>query len=301
MGDILMTRMIFEDFKLLHPDIKITYACPTSYWDAVRDHPFIDELVDSRSVNVKDYLISYCITTVCGRYENRVANLAFNDPSLPFQDKNRSDIWAEHCGVKLTRHDMHVRLSEEEIAFGKREIKKANNTGRPTIVLCPVSAMEGKNLGEEQMNGTIRELTKMGYFVVCLHNTLIKELKEAPLLTGYTIRQWMGVLNAADYVISVDTSAFHFSGGIGKPLVGVFSWADGLVYGKHYRCVVVQKHKRYTPGWGCGPCFMWSRCTKSPDTLNPRKPCITEITVDDIVRGAVKMFKNNYTGCTLSD
>jgi ADP-heptose:LPS heptosyltransferase len=279
LGDILMHRMLFEDFKLLMPDCHLVFACPRVYWPAVEDHPFIDELADSAAVNVRDYLVHYCTTTACGRHELRVA---------PLSDKHRSDIWAEHCGVRLTRHDMHVRLTDAERAFGRAELGRANPSGRPTVVVCPISAMEGKNLDAGQVAATVRGVAEMGGFPVGLHSAPIPGLGDAPLLTGYSTRQWMGVLAGADYVVSADTAAFHFAGGVGRPLTGVFSWADGRVYGRYYQFELVQKHRADDPGW-CGPCYNWSRCPKG-DPLAVRKPCITEITPDHILAGVRRMF-----------
>lgn len=281
LGDILMHRMMFEDFKLLMPDLRLVFAVPRVYWSAVEDHPFIDELADSATVDVRDFLLHYCTSTACGRYEHRVA---------PFGDKHRADIWAEHCGVRLTRHDMHIRLTPEEKEFGRAELARVNRTGQPTVVLCPVSAMQGKNLDPDQMNGVVRGVRSLGAEVVALHNTGVPGLEDTRLLTGYSTRQWMGVLNAADYVVSVDTSAFHFAGGVGRPLTGIFSWADGQIYGKYYQFELVQKHRALDPAWGCGPCFNWGHCSKCQDPMKLRKPCITEITPADIMDGVRRMF-----------
>lgn len=280
LGDILMHRMIFEDIKLLLPDAHITFAIPTSYFAAVEDHPFIDAIVDYNTVEVKDFLISYNTTTACGRYENRIAPLA---------DKHRSDIWAEHCGIKLTRHNMHIKLSDAEVKYGHDLLKRFNKDGKKVFVFSPVSAMPGKNLDSVQVNGVISELEKLGYCVLLLHSNPLTA--NAPTLTGQTVRQWMSIISAADYVISVDTSAFHFAGGIGKPLVGIFSWADGTVYGKYFDFTLVQKHRSYTSGWDCGPCFNWWKCLKCPNGQQPRKPCITEITVEDVMIGVNKMLQ----------
>lgn len=280
LGDILMHRMIFEDIKLLMPDAHITFAIPASYIPAAEDHPFIDNIVDYNTIDVKDYLISYNTTTACGRYENRVA---------PAADKHRSDIWAEHCGVKLTRHNMHVHLTDAEVNYGHELIKRFNKDGKKVFILSPVSAMPGKNLDTEQTNSVIHELEKMGYCVLLLHSNPLPA--NATTLTGQNIRQWMSIINAADYVISVDTATFHFAGGIRKPLVGIFSWADGMVYGKYYNFTLVQKHRSYTSGWDCGPCFNWWKCLKCPNGQQPRKPCITEITVEDVMIGVNKMLK----------
>jgi len=44
------------------------------------------------------------------------------------------------------------------------------------------------------------------------------------------------------------------AGGLGKPLCGIFTFADGKIYGKHYDFVLVQKH-RDNGNWNCGSCF----------------------------------------------
>lgn len=274
LGDILMHRMIFEDFKLLVPELKITFAIPQNYWPAVEDHPFIDEIVDSNTVDIRDFLISYTTTTACGRHENKVA---------PFSDKNRADIWAYHCGINLTKHNMHIRLRPEEVEFGKNLLKPYSDN-RPVALLTPISAMKSKNMDAEQMNGTARELKNIGFSVVCMHNTPIPEMIEAPVEVIRNIRPWMSIIYAADFIVSVDTAAFHCAGGMKKPLVGMFTWADSVTYGKHYDFIPVQKHRNWTPGWDCGPCYKWGDCPKCPG-LNPRKPCATEITVADITHG----------------
>lgn len=280
LGDILMHRMLFEDFKLLVPDIKIVFATPQNYWPAVEDHPFVDEIIDSNTVDSRDFLISYNTTTACGRYENRVA---------PLSDKHRADIWADHCGIRLTKHNMHIRLRPEEVAFGRDQLAK-HAAGLPVALVAPISAMKSKNMDAEQMNGTARELRRAGYAPVCLHNTPVPEMTEAPVLIVNSIRNWMGVIYAADLVVSVDTAAFHCAGGMRKPLVGMFTWADGLAYGKWYDFALVQKNRAYTPGWDCGPCYKWHECKKCPE-LEQRKPCVTDLTVDDIMAGVSSLFE----------
>ena len=71
MGDILIHRMIFEDFKRIMPDAEIHFACPTRYHSILQDHPYIDKLLNSREVNPHDYTISYN-TTSCSRRKDYV-------------------------------------------------------------------------------------------------------------------------------------------------------------------------------------------------------------------------------------
>ncbi len=284
LGDILMHRMVFEDFKKANPEMKIVFACPTQFFDAVKDHPYVDEVVNAKKVNTEDYMLSYNTTNCCSRYEMGIA---------PFADKNRSDIWANHCGVKLENHNMHIQLSKEELEFGKVELAKIADGTKPTVAVCPISAMRSKNLLDHQLIGTVKGLREMGLFVYSTHPKPIKTLQkiDVPTICGLTIRQWMGLLMATDYVVSVDTAAFHFAGGMNRPVVGIFTWADGYVYGKHYPTkTIVQLHRNTHPDWKCGPCYKWPEC---PFTTKPEKPCLTKLTVEMILEG-VKTMLNKH-------
>jgi hypothetical protein len=75
---------------------------------------------------------------------------------------------------------------------------------------------------------------------------------------------------------------------MGKPLVGVFTFADGTVYGRYFDFVLVQKHRNNDPEWTCGPCYNWGAC---PKTKSNPKPCLTEITVEMLLEGVDKMLE----------
>lgn len=283
LGDILMQRMIFEDFHRVMPGIQVVWAIPNSYHEAAADHPFVHQVIDSRDMNHHDYVITYDTTTACTRYEHSIA---------PRADKHRSDIWAHHCGVNLEKHDMHLNVSPEMRAWaGKLLAGYRQNPAGPLVLLCPISAMVGKNLTPEQMKGVAGRLRAKGCNVVALHKTPIYPLQEAkvPTICGLGTGQWMAVINEADYVVSVDTSSFHCAGGLKRPLVGIFTFYDGKVYGQHYDFVLVQKH-RDDGDWPCGPCYMWTRCPKVSE-LKYEKPCLTELTADQIMEGVEKMFR----------
>lgn len=287
LGDILMHRMMFEDFKRLHPDFKILFACPRIYHCALEDHPYIDRLIDSKvslahpsNINTDDYMVSYNTSTACTRHELRVA---------PFADEHRSDIWAAHCGVRLENHNMHINLTDENKAWGKQTIQDTRNGHKgPCVVISPISAQKGKNLLPKQMEVLVTTLRDMGCFVCAIHSIDIPFLQElkVPVFFNISIPQWMSIINASDYIISVDSAAFHFAGGIGKPLMGIFTYADGVVYGKYYDFVLVQKHRK-DENWNCGPCYNWGLCPKTKELI---KPCLTEITSDMLIKGIKTML-----------
>lgn len=276
LGDILMHRMMFEDFKLLMPKCKICFACPKKYHDAVYDHPYIDELLDSKDVDEKDYVISYDTTSACTRHETRVA---------PFSEKNRSDIWANHCGVELTRHNMHITIEPELIEDAKKRLSQFK---KPTVSFSPISAMRVKNLLPWQMECIVNYL-KPQYDVFGLHHQPIKELNDLgiPVFSNLSIRQWMATIRVADYVVSVDSAAAHLAGGLNKPLMSIFTFADGKVYQKYYENELVQLH-RDDGNWPCGPCYHWGIC---PLSSTVPKPCLTQITKNMLITGLNNMIK----------
>lgn len=282
LGDIFMHRMMFEDFKRLMPDAEIHFACPKYYHDAIADHPFVDKLLDCNEFDRNDYIVSYNTTTACGRAEMKLA---------PFSGPNRSDIWAAHCGVILTKHNMHIHLTEEEKIEGKRLIEKHRDREGPSVLVCPVSAMESKNLIEHQFIGLIDGLRERGCYPFVVHNMPVHmALKnDIPMLNEIKLRKWMGVIHQSDYIVSVDTSTFHCAGGMGKPLVGIFTWVDGKAYSRHYPTTeLVQKHRDFDSNWTCGPCYNWTACPKTKDNI---KPCLTELTTDMILEGIDRMLK----------
>ena len=124
--------------------------------------------------------------------------------------------------------------------------------------------------------------------LVGIHSREIKELTDLGLKTihGISIPEWIATIDAADYVISVDSAAFHAAGGLKKPLTGVFTFADGKVYGKYFDFILIQKH-RDDGNWDCGPCFKFGDC---PKCRTQPKPCLTELTKNDFVDGVEKMF-----------
>ena len=283
LGDMLMHRMMFEDFKKDNPELKILFACPTQYHPALIDHPFLDGVLDYQEVSLTDYLMWVNTSSSCDRYESSIA---------PLSDKNRSDIWAWNCGVKLTNHNMHITMTDEELQFGKELVEKVRNREGPAIALCPVSAMVSKNLLPQQIKDLVNELHAMNYFVFGLHKKPIETLTElgVPTICDVKVREWMSVIHAADYVISVDTAALHLAGGIKKPLTGIFTWADGYTYTKHYPTVnVVQLHRDKHKELPCCPCYSYGNCPLAKGQI---KPCLTMITHQMIMDQVIKMLSN---------
>lgn len=288
-GDILNCRMLFKNFKNLMPDLHLTFACFEEYLVLVKGHPYLDETIKISDICKDDYMASYDISNCCINYESN---------EMGKNTKHRAEIWADHCGIKLEDHDMHLPfISKEKIIDSAKEIK---NT--PSVLFSPIAFEQLRSLTPENIEGTVKFLRSKRLFVYSAHNNSLPILENmgVPVLVGKTLEDWMGYIHAADYVVTVDTSSFHYAGGIGKPLTGIFTHVDGKLRGKFYDFILVQKH-RDNNNWPCGPCYNYLYCShpkceapivgpnnqRSPLGL---RPCVTELTLDEIKEGIDKML-----------
>jgi ADP-heptose:LPS heptosyltransferase len=281
LGDILMHRMLFEDIKLLMPDSNIHFACPTEYHDAVRDHPYIDVVIDSLNIDKHNYVISYNTSTACGRYELKIA---------PLSDLHRADIWAAHCGFTLTKHNMHIKISEEEKVWARKRIAEVRDRNGLVVLVSPISAMAHKDLSRSQQEELVKGMWDRGLCPIGLHTSTIVEMIhiDVPQINRIKVREWMALISECDAVLSVDTSTFHCAGGMGKPVVGVFSFAPGQTYSKYYpNAELVQGP---CPA-GFQGCYDWCACPfKKEETL----PCLTGITGDMLLNGIDTMLNRFF-------
>jgi len=234
-GDILMHRMIFEDFKIINPNVHITFAVPPQFFPLVKNHPFIDCVADFRTVDHNDYIMVYDTTATCLNYEQRMAE--------GHPPKNRPDIWAESCGVKLTKHNMHLEIDEKIKDLGHEIWQKFDTEGRPRILISPIAMSSQRGLSLEQYEAIMKKLQSMNVFILGTNinkDTLFDQL-QIPQFNTKKIEEWMGLVSAADYVISVDTGTFHLAAGLKKPLLGLFTKTEGSIRGQNYEFVLWQQ------------------------------------------------------------
>ena len=279
LGDIFIHRLIFDDVKSIIPEAKIHFCCLSQYYEAIADHPLIDEIIFPENLKKENYLVFYqtCVKTA-NKYESHFGA----DCKL-----HRAEIWAKSCGFELTKPDMHISLHEGKLKLYKERLRSyAKCKNNPIVIFNPKSAISTKCLQMNQIKILLDELKDCNIFVI--EKKEKSEIKDDRInfICGTSIEEWIYYTACADYVVTVDTAAFHLAGAIKKPMTAIFTFANGKTYGKYYDFVLIQKHKD-NGDWSCGPCYNYRQCPKSNKEL---KPCLLEISESELRNGIREMF-----------
>jgi ADP-heptose:LPS heptosyltransferase len=278
LGDVFMQRFLISGIRDQFPDAKIDFGCLPEYLEAVTDHPDIDNVYDAYKVNPQDYIFSYntCVT-IADRYENKLS---------PYCEEHRADIWAKYCGFDLKIYDMRFRPNQEKANYFSNKLKSL--TDKKTILFSPISKMISKTLLGWQIKVIVDFFKDNNCFLIGSHKDKIEVLEQEKVFGfyGLKIQDWIAAASVCDYIVSVDSALFHLGGGLRKPMTGIFTFVDGKTYGKYFDFCLVQKH-RDDGCWDCGPCFKFNNC---PKTKKQPKPCLTELTKEEIEAGLCKML-----------
>jgi len=281
-GDILNTRMLFQDLKAKLRK-KITYAIPPEFFPLVADHPHIDRVVNYLETEREGFGFCKDITNKCGEYEQAKA---------PDVDMHRSDIWARHIGIELKHHDMLINFSREELRFASQVLE---NVAKPIVAIQPISFHPSKDWPLDRWQELVDAIVNdYGFGVVCFHSQSLP-LRNVLMLGGnINLREWMTITSLCDYVITVATAMFCLANGLHKPTVAIFGCEDLDIYGKYFsEMIPIQRHRKNGDGWPDCPCWSaWKECKRNNGKENVfPPPCLDDINVSEVIEGFKRCLK----------
>lgn len=240
-GDVLMCRMLFEDFAKAFPGAEITFTCPHNFIEMAKNHPFAKSLslkqIDDALLE-NQYGAIYDISTACRVYETRWG---------PKNTFNRSDIWAAHCGITLEKHEMYLTPDPEMMKICRAALEFHNKECKPRVLVVTQSTHHGlrgtedefgigKSINPNQLAGIIHGLRERGYWPYTVHSERRADYEQLGVeqFTGIATQAWIAMFALADYVITIDTAGLHIAGGLKKPTVAIFTFTNNLPYTRHY-------------------------------------------------------------------
>jgi SAM-dependent methyltransferase/ADP-heptose:LPS heptosyltransferase len=224
-GDILCTRLIFEDLKQVPKIGKITFAVPRMYLSLIEDHPYIDYKVAIEDLDKKDfdkYILVKDLTQVPGQIEHR---------TMPNVTKNRSDILAESIGLKLKSHRGHLTFSCQEIDWAQKYIRKFGQDKK--VGIAPFTAHASKDLPYSFIEELVFWCRRKGFIPIVFHDKKIR-IKNAEMANDLTLRQWMAVVSLLDAVVVAASAMFWISQLTYRPTVAIFGCEDLKIFGKYH-------------------------------------------------------------------
>lgn len=277
LGDVFLSRMLVKQIKSQIKNCSLDYACLPLYFDAISDHPLLDNIVDSRDVDVNKYGYEIDISV-------KLPDIIEREESINCT-RSRVEIWADLYNIEKN-FDMMLTINKDCKSKIESILPKKN---KKLVGFCPISRMAIKSLSIEQQQSILKKILEYNVDIVGIHNKKLQAFENLNIqtLTNLNIKELIALVDYCDYIVSVDTSIFHIAGGLNKPLLGIFTYTDGYLYGKHYKKIIVQKHRLHDPSWTCGPCYAKESCPKSKLQL---KPCLTELKDQDFVKGIEKLF-----------
>lgn len=277
LGDVFLSRMLIKQIRSQVSNCTLDYACLPIYFDAIKDHPLLDNIVDSKTVDPSNYGLELDISVKLPDEIERKESINCK--------RSRVEIWADLYNIQKN-FDMMLKIDEDAKVKVSSLIPKND---KKIIGICPVSRMIIKSLSHEQQENIISYLRKYNLNLIGIHNKVLPAFEKlnVPVFHDLSVKELIALIDHCDYIISVDTATFHISGGLKKPLMGIFTYTDGYLYGKHYEKVIVQKHRLFDPAWTCGPCYAKESCPKSS---LPVKPCLSELTSKDFIKGIENLF-----------
>lgn len=247
LGDMLMTTMLFGDLQEQHPNIEMTYAVPRHYFPLFEGNTMglkviaYEELYGPKDGQYgpdgpqhkaglqnwiyDEFELVEDISFPCRLWEQLMIkhDTIYGERGLRW--RNRIDRWSRWMGFEVKHPTTIIRLNQEEVQ-GFRS--RFHATSRPVLVWSPISAKPNRSYPwHKEVKGL---LEKEGFKVLYLHH----ESLGVDSLHGRSLRDMGAAIQAADFVLSVDTATFHWGGILLRPTLGLFNLLLGESHAKYY-------------------------------------------------------------------
>lgn len=249
LGDVLMSTPALRELKRRFPEAHLTYAVDRhrtfddSYYELVKNAPFIDAIIDARYVVRAKYDKVVDISAVCLPYERT---------GLP--PINRIDLFAKALGFgRIEDRLPFYKVEECEIAWARKLVGCADS---PIVGLHTASHDKKRSLPLKTYFEIIRGLNERlpGVRIVLFDfNNRDERLASLPGVidcSKYPTRQKAALINECSVFFGPDSGLMHLAGALKIPSVVAFGSIPPEARINHY-----PSHEAITTDISCKPCW----------------------------------------------
>lgn len=226
LGDILMCTPVFQAIKEQYPAVELTFAIDLksagdTYYQLVKNNPYIDKIVSCREVNRDHYHLFKDISSVCLAYENS---------GLPWI--NRIDIFANSCGFKLKNPSVYYKVEDSErqwaTAFIAKALGESQRKDKKLVMLHTASFDIKRTWPIKKYSELITLLNQKRSDVIYFVNDFQKlnpywsSMKNVVDVSQFKIREVAAITEQMDLFVGPDSGPMHLAGAIGTPGVILF-------------------------------------------------------------------------------
>ena len=226
-GDILMITPSLMEIKKRFPKCILTFAVDRhttngdTYYELLKNAPFIDRLIDARYVKHNTFDHTIDISSVCIGYERR---------GLP--PRNRISIFADHLGLTYLDDKVPFYSIHPEERGLARDLVASFRGDSNYVVMISVGSMEGRRCWpqakEEKWPEFVRHLRSRVpgiKFIVNDFTNKARSLAKLPYvlyLENTSVRQLAAITDECDYFVGPDSGPMHIAGALGVPSSVIF-------------------------------------------------------------------------------
>lgn len=267
-GDILMATPLLQIIKETFPNCKLTFAIDTksagdTYYNLVKNNPFIDEIVSAHTIKKDSYHIFKDISSVCIAYENS---------GLPWI--NRIDIFANACGFKLKDPKVFYKVEDKERIWATNFLSKIKNIEHSKIIMLHTASFDHKRTWPiHKYSEFISAYNNLDSSTIYLVNDFQhlnpywSKLKNVVDISNYSIKEVAALTEQVDLFIGPDSGPMHIAGALNTPGIILFGSIPPEARINYYPSLEFYK----TKGLACMPCY-YRKCNfqvKCMTLINP--------------------------------
>lgn len=282
LGDVIMMTPIARGAKKKYANIHITYAVDTESYNGdlaniLLYHPYIDEIVDYRTIRNDDYHISKDLTR---------SGLQYEKPYTVFP--NRIDLFARAAGIPLFGQPAPILvLTEAEEEFGKSFINNALSRIKPRAkVAVHIRSNDPKRTWpKENLKAFLSLLKREGYHSFLFgwgDNPNEWNLAGVTQVFDHPARHSAAILKQCDVLICPDSSMLHIGGCFNMKTVSLFGSMPPACRINHYKNAIAVINQKI-------PCI---GCVYAP--CENRYYCMRSIAPETVFRAMTKKLNDKY-------